>query len=401
MKVFIRGLNGCVMRRQKLLQYRNFLVGNGHTIVGMPAESDIILVWGCAFRSDFRDSSLAVIEHYFKDTRADLIVTGCLVDIAPERIIRDPRIKLVAWRDDAKELNRIFAARQDLDSFLPVFAEGRVCQDTAKFRMENPEKDATFHDQFIKLVVAEGCHFKCAYCSERLAFPPFRSFAEDKIIASCRKMIEETKVTDVMLLADNLGQYGQDTGSSFPSLVRKLKSIHPDITFAFNNLNPVYFLKFIKEMRFFIKNGYLKHLNLPIQSASDKILKLMNRPYRKKDLVRMFDTLRELQFKSFDTHVVVGFPGETDEDLSTTIDFLLQFKPRYVLASRYMEANRAPSAKLPDKVDEATTLRRLNRIARDLNQAGILCNTDESELSKKRIDRLMHRDQEKMRVSHD
>jgi len=391
MKIFIRFLNGCVMRRQKAMQYKKFFMDCGHELVESAEESDYIIVWGCSFRADWRDSSLTVINYYIDNFKQKIIVTGCLPSIAPEYIVKNERVKLIPWKNDLG-FERIFGKKAYLYDYNPVFTEKRICEDTTEYRKTNPDKDVTFHDSFVKIVVAVGCKFHCAYCSEHIAFPKYRSFPEDKIIEECKKIIEETQVYDIMLLADNLGQYGCDVRSSFPRLVKNIKSLHPSIRFAFNNLNPFYFLKFLSDIKFFLKNNWVKHFNLPIQSASDKILKLMNRPYNKKDLVKIFNTLSELEFKDFDTHVIVGFPGETDDDIKETLDFLISVNPRYVLASKYMEAKRATSANLPNKVDAETMKIRVLIVKETLNNAGILCNTDESELSSTRLLNLMKKE---------
>ena len=320
-----------------------------------------------------------------------LLVSGCVPDIAPELIPCDENILVAPWKDDIRMLNGIFSGKYELSSFSPILVEERICGDAELYRKENPEKDITFHDQFIKLVISEGCYFKCTYCSERLAFPPFRCFPIKELFESSKEMVEQTGVYDIILMADSLGQYGLDIKTDFPALVRKLKSIHPDVRFAFNNLNPTNFIEFIDDMEFFIKEGYIKHLNLPIQSASDKILQLMNRTYTKKDVIKIYELLDRLNFKAFDTHIIIGFPGETDKDFYETLDFLIDYKPRYVLASKYMEAKNAPSAKLPNKIDDVIAMKRLTETDKVMKDSGIICNIDGSELSKQRLNRLIHK----------
>ncbi len=281
--------------------------------------------------------------------------------------------------------------KETLGSFWPILREKCLCIDASEYRKENPDRDATFHDQFNKLLISEGCNFKCAYCSERLAFPPYRSFSPESLYESCKSLIEDTGFYDIILLADSLGQYGCDIGTTFPELVRKLKSIHPDVGFAFNNLHLYNFLEFSDDISFFISNNYIRHLNLPIQSGSDRLLKLMNRIYMRKDIETAFGLLEKLNFTAFDTHIIVGFPGETEDDFEHTMELLLRYKPQYVLASKYMESRNAPSAKLKDKVHDDILFDRLRRTEECLLKEGIICNCDGGNLSKNRLERL-HRD---------
>ncbi|MBF0429157.1 MAG: radical SAM protein [Magnetococcales bacterium] len=141
-------------------------------------------------------------------------------------------------------------------------------------------------------------------------------------------------------------------------------------------------------MKSFIAQGLIKHLNLPIQSASDRVLKRMNRLYTKDDIRMVFGMLNTMGFRAFDTHVIAGFPGETDADFAETLDLLVEYKPQYAMVSKYMESLNAPAARLDGKVDDETVWRRLRAAEERLSGAGIICNCDGSELSVTRIERL-------------
>ncbi len=353
MKVFIKGLNSCTMRKQNIQHYREVLSDNGHIIVKDPAKSDVIIVWTCAFRGDVLENSLSELVRYRKEYSARIVITGCLPDIAPGRLGQHIIGRIIPWKDEASEFEEYFnLPHGSFHQTNPIFIEKAACDHAGTYRKEHPETDVTFHDQFVKLLVAEGCPFECTYCSERLAFPTFRSFPEEELVEACRQIVEETGQTRVMLLADCLGEYGRGIGSSLPILIRKLRTVHPELTFALNNLHPASFLRYSDELLHFISDGWICHLNLPIQSASDHVLKLMNREYTRKDLKWIFSTLQEADFYNFDTHIIVGFPGETNEDFEMTVRFLIWYHPTYVLISEYFEARNAPSVLLPDTVDK-------------------------------------------------
>jgi len=388
-KVFVKGLNSCGMRKSNVQRYRDFLQANGHIIVNNPEDSDVVLLWTCAFRRDFRDNSLSEVKRYTKDYACELIVCGCLPDIDREMLNEHFSGRFVRWRNDEKEIQEHFVARHKKLSEIPrILSETILCDDVEKFRRDNPDKDASFIDQFNKLFAAEGCRFECSYCSERLAFPPYQSFPEDALVESCRVMVEETGWLEVMLLGDSIGDYGHDIGSSLPKLIRKLKTIDPDLKIALQGLNPASFLKFYDEMEGFLQNGDIRHLQLPVQSASDRILKLMNRPYTRDDIDKVFGLLNSIGFTEFDTHLIIGFPGEMEEDLESTVRFVLRHRPKYVLMSGYMESAAMPSSRLPNKCDDETRRQRLESAESRVKAAGILCNTDNSRLSEDRCRRL-------------
>ncbi len=388
MKVFVKGLNSCTMRKQKLQQYRNFLVANGHIIVDGPDNCDTILLWTCAFRADVRDNSISEITRYQQEYGGKLIVAGCLPDIARGLLQENFSGRVINWRDDTNKMEEIFGREVGFARISPIYVEEKLCDDAQKYRQENLNKDATFHDQFIKLLVSEGCNFKCTYCSERLAFPPLRSFSETELVESCQRMVEQSGQLEVILLADSLGDYGRDIGSSLSRLMRKLKVIHRDLKFALNNLNPASFIQYYDDMVEFLCDGDIIHLNLPIQSASTRILELMNRAYTKENIEKIFGMLNDIGFKRFDTHLIIGFPGETEEDFEETVEFILCHKPSYVLINGYMESPSMDAASLPDKVDEATKRRHLHDAETRIKMAGIICNTDDGEEAIDRCRRL-------------
>jgi len=388
MKVYIKGFNSCLMRRQNIGQYRDFLRACGHEIVADAKKSDIILIWTCAFRADVCKNSLSQIKYYQENyTGKRLVVAGCLPDIDAKALSSIFKGDVVNWCDDSVKMAEIFGpAPKNLADFSTIYIQPKLCEDSELFRRKNPGKDATFPDQFIKLVVAQGCNHHCSYCSERLVFPPYHSFPLKKLIEDCRALVIKTGQTDVMLLADSVGEYGKDIGSSLPELIRALKDIHPGMKIALNNLNLADFIAYYGDMREFIKLGFFKHLNLPIQSVSPRILKLMKREYSPDDIHKVFSLLNDLGFKDFDTHIIVGFPTETDSDFKETIDFVLKYRPRYVLLNRYFEVPMIPSASLPDKVPLSEVTRRMHEAEKRLSEAGILYSSD--ELMKKRLIRV-------------
>lgn len=389
MKVFIKGLNSCGMRKANLHRYADFLRRNGHEISRTPLGSDVILLWTCAFRRDFMDNSISEIKRYEREYDAELIVCGCLPDIDEEMLRQNFSGRSIRWRDDERRMEELFGAgNKGLSEIEWLLSEDYLCDDVDEFRRENTDKDAFFIDQFNKLFVVEGCRFECTYCSERLAFPPCHSFPEEKLVEDCRRMVEETGKLNVMLLGDSIGDYGYDTGSSLPALMHKLKAINPDLKIALQGMNPASFVKFYDEMERFLLNGDIRHLQLPMQSASDRILWLMNRPYTKADLSRVFGLLNRVGFHEFDTHLIVGFPGETEQDMEETLSFVLKHRPKYVLVSGYMESAAMASSSLPDKVDDHIKHKRLRKVESAVKAAGILCNTDDSELSVERCRRL-------------
>jgi len=269
-----------------------------------------------------------------------------------------------------------------------IYTKAALCVDAAEFRRENPDADAIFHDQFLQLMVAEGCPFNCTYCSERLAFPNFRSFPEADLVAAATAKMRETGHYNMVMIADCLGEYGKDIGSSLVKLVRRLADAEPRVKVALSNFHPVNLYTELETYSALIREGRIRHMNLPIQSANDRVLRLMARQYTAAQLEHCFNRLKELNFTEFDTHVIVGFPGETDEEFEDTVRFLLKHRPNHVLLSQFMGCEDTPAMRLPNHVDAAVAERRAHSAEARFRDAGILCNSEGSEFIRERLRRL-------------
>ncbi|MBI4806792.1 MAG: radical SAM protein [Desulfovibrio sp.] len=388
MRVYIKGLNTCVMRKQKVLQYMAYITANGHMLVNSPEEADYSIIWTCSFRQDVRDNSLSEIQRYVNGYDTEVIVAGCMPDIDPEFLADGFDGKIVNWKDDALKLEAIFGDKIKLDDMSSIFIEPKLYDDVAAYKKSNPQAEATFYDQFIKLLISEGCNYSCTYCSERLMFPKFKSFSMDSLFKKCELMVNETGFTKVALFADSLGEYGKDIGTDFPSLLRRLRKIHRELQFVLFNFNPTHFISFFDEMKELFEENSFFHLNLPIQSASDRILQLMQRPYSRIDIDRIYSFLNDIKFVEFDTHIIVGFPGETEEEFQETVNFVSRHCPKYVLLSKCLLNKQIPASFLPGRIDSCTMQNRIQSFEQQIKPLGIICNSDGSDHIQDRFRRL-------------
>lgn len=389
MKVFLKGLNSCVMRRGKLKQYALWLTASGHDIVAHPAQAEHIIVWSCGFRGDVRDNCIASIQQMEKDNPQAVVITaGCLPDIDPDLLRQKLHGPFVSWKNDAAELSQLFGGAKQALQGIPEFVEERICANAAEFRRQKPSANVQFHDEFIKLLVSEGCGHKCSYCSERLTFPRFRSFPPELLLKRACDFTKDVIQPRIVLVADSLGEYGSDIGTSLPQLIRQLVFEIPGLCLALNNLNPADFVRFFSDFAGLIEEKIICHINLPIQSASDEVLQRMCREYSKLDLSRVFGMFNEKNFTRFDTHVIIGFPGESEDDYRETERFILLHRPAYVLASRYMEAPKMPAASMENHCDDSVVLDRVSRFFKSISAAGIICNVESGSVMQDRLERI-------------
>lgn len=392
MKIFLKGLNTCTQRLHKLEQYRLFFQANGHQLVETLSSAEIVFVWTCAFRGDVRDNSMQNLDELQSSTAGEIIAGGCMPHISPD-LMEGFSGTIIPWRGDSESMNARF--RRDggpsLESFDGCFGASAVCADAGVYRESHPDADIVFHDQFIKLVVSEGCPFACSYCSERLAFPSPRSYPLNNLVDKARDLLANSIKQEIVLIGDCVGEYGIDIKSDLVSLIHELINLGESVRIAINNLHPLSLIRIFERISPLIKEGRISHINLPIQSASNEVLKKMCRGYGASDLDFIFSEFSKIGFHDFDTHIIVGFPGEQDGDFEQTLNFLLLHRPKYVLINRFMESRDMPAAKLAGKISSDEAIRRMRHATDMLQRVGVICNSDEGELMMSRFKKIKAR----------
>lgn len=401
MKIFFKGLNPCAARRVNLLQYKDYLVEKGYEVTDIPQEADYILIWGCGFRTDYRNNSISQAKYYEEllGEKGEVILGGCIPDIDPNFIEQNwgEKKKILPWAKDYREIDKIFPqlGKISLENTKMKLVKQRLCKNANQYKIDHPDKDACYLDEHIQVYVSEGCRLTCSYCSEKLMFPEYNSYPMNQILEETKIVVEEFKglypeeeVIPIMLQADSVGDYGKDIGTTLPQLLENIIQMDNKIKIGLQGFNPAHFIEYEKEFIDLIRRDKILHLRLPIQNGNDMILKNMGRKYNVKDICRMFEIFINENFKSFSTDIIIGFPGETEETYCETINLILKYKPQYILLSAYMDFERLPSFQLADKVCQEVKLKRLKKASDIFIENGIYCSTDGGSMTDERRKRL-------------
>lgn len=386
MKVYFQGLNACIGRRPDVQRYASFIRECGHALVTKPADADMLLIWACGFRKDFADTSFALIQNYAAEHgEQNVVVCGCLPAIDEQRLRDVFPGKYFKWAEDTAAMDALFSPEGKSFAQAPrILSEPQHTDDFKKFWEDDTQHDPSYYDQFAKIFISEGCRYRCAYCAERLAFPDYASFPQVDILAACRAELDSGRTNKLMLVGDSLGDYGRDTGGSLPELIDAVLALRPDVKVGLLNLNPADFHVYKDYLVAGFKKGELFDCLLPIQSASDRLLGKMNRTYTKAQVQGIAQTLNDMHFKEWTSHFIVGFPTETEDDHQQTLDFLSSYRPKYVMASTYMESPQMPSAAIGDKVPAELARQRMMRLVALCRELGIICNYDGCEYAQRR-----------------
>ena len=181
----------------------------------------------------------------------------------------------------------------------------------------------------------------------------------------------------------NFFSYGNQTGSSIriykTTPIRKKVKATSEISFqlGINQGDDVIYLE---------RRGYIDKKNPIIIEKSWWVADVVEG--LQKPSLHIPDLLYAVIFKEFDTHIIIGFPGENDADFEESIDFIIKHKPKHVLTSRYMDLKILPAYKLPNKIAPEIITHRLKLFEKRMKSTGIICNSDESDIIQDRFERI-------------
>lgn len=359
----------CEQRELDAQRVLDYLKKNDIVMVNNPRSADYLFVITCAVDSANEDRSILEIERVSDQMQEDsrLVIGGCLPSISPEKLSQF-RIYHTFTPRTIESLND--ALKLDLpvsDVITPnksIYDANSIDWDEELSVRERFEKAKNGY----KVVIADGCLGACSYCMIREATGMLKSKPLDELIEQVKQGIEKREPT-IMLMAGDTGAYGQDMGLDFATLLRRMAELNGDSQIYIHDFGVNWLIKdlsgYLEVFELAEHKKRIGGMTIPIQSGSDYILSRMNRKYRREDTIQALQCISRYSF-DIGTHIMVGFPGETDADFDDTIDLLKQVNFDFVTCFPYSEHPRANSASLDDKVPAKVVEERIKMISRAL-----------------------------------
>lgn len=215
-----------------------------------------------------------------------------------------------------------------------------------------------------------GCNNFCSYCIVPYVRGRERSRKPEDIIKEVKQVVSEG-VKEVMLLGQNVNSYGKNLENpiSFAKLLTMVEEVEGIERIRFMTSHPKDLSDELIEVMAHSKK-ICKHLHLPVQSGSSRILKLMNRKYTKEHYLELVDKIRTaVPDIAITTDIIVGFPGETEEDFQETLDVVRKAKYDSAFTFIYSKRSGTPAAKMPDQVPDDVVHERFDRLLKVVNEA--------------------------------
>ncbi|MBN2518691.1 MAG: tRNA (N(6)-L-threonylcarbamoyladenosine(37)-C(2))-methylthiotransferase [Candidatus Altiarchaeota archaeon] len=312
---------GCAVNQSDSEVMAGLLKEAGFTIAWGSEEPELILVNTCIVKGPTENKIIRKLQDLEKAGKK-VIVAGCMPEAYPETLKRFPGFAFLGVNST------------DILETVSNFLGHR--KKTLKPR--NAETKKLRRNRYIAVVpTSQGCLGNCSYCSVKLARGDLKSYTTNSILSQVKDSLDQG-AKEVWLTSQDNGCYGLDIGTNLPGLIRQVVALPGEFRVRVGMMNPRFVLDFLDDLVDVCKNEKVyKFIHLPVQSGSDNILRLMNRGYTIDDFKRIVSRFRkELDF-TLSTDIIVGFPGETQDDLRKTVDLLEEVKPEVLNLSKYWE----------------------------------------------------------------
>jgi len=351
---------GCKVNQYDSDAMRTLFIHRGYKPVEHSEVADVYIINTCSVTSIGDRKSRQVIRKIRRNNPdAVIAATGCYAQVAPEELEKmgdvdvivghQNRNKIVDYIEEAEKSEKTVNAVKDIMSIreyenLTVDPEGEV-----KARA------------FVK--VQEGCDNYCTFCIIPYARGRLKSRKQEDAVDEIKKLIEKG-YREVVLTGIHLGNYGKDlrNGTSLSTLVSELLKIPNLLRIRLGSIESV---ELSDELINIIKNEkrVCHHLHLPLQSGSDAVLKSMNRHYRLRQYKDLIAMLREkIPNLALTTDLIVGFPGETEENFKETLNTLHELKFSAIHVFPFSKRTGTPAAMYPNQITNEEKKKRVHRV---------------------------------------
>ncbi len=370
---------GCKVNQFETAAFKSGFEQRGLEVVNFDEQADIYVVNTCAVTAKAGAQSRRLIRRALRtNPEARLVVTGCYAQVASDEVMELTELPLCLVGNDEKEkLVQIALAALAVDAEWGHEKHiGEVGKQKEIARLPVSGFGARTR-AFLK--VQDGCNNFCTYCIVPYARGRSRSLPPDEVLNQVGVLVEQG-YKELVVTGIHVGGYGDDLDIScrLLDLLKMITAAHPQVRFRISSLEPTEINREL--LQFMAATGnMMPHLHIPLQSGDDAILKKMNRRYSAADFGAIVRLVHEiLSDPAIGVDVLTGFPGETDEQFTNTLELLRSLPITYLHAFPYSRRPGTVAAamkeQLPSQVkDERVALfRRLDREKRRLFYQGNL-----------------------------
>jgi len=327
---------GCKLNYSETSAIGRTLTDHGYQKVDWSERADYYIINTCSVTENADKQTRQVVKSALRtNPGAKIIIIGCYAQLKPQEIAGIPGVNMVLGANEKFKLHEYLGELEESEA--PIILNGDI--DDVAFYSESyaqGERTRTF------LKVQDGCDYMCSFCTIPLARGKSRSNSIAKTVELARK-ITTTGIREVVLTGVNIGDYGKTpdglerTEEDFLGLIRELEKIEEVSRWRISSIEPNLLTN---EIIAFVaaSQRFMPHFHIPLQSGSDRILKYMRRKYLTPLYRERVETIRRLMpHACIGVDVIVGFPGETEEEFQATYEFIHSLDVSYLHVFTYSE----------------------------------------------------------------
>jgi tRNA-2-methylthio-N6-dimethylallyladenosine synthase len=331
----------------------SMLESEGYEITSSPSEADAILVNTCSVREHAEIRAIGRLNDLSRHGGSVLAVCGCMAERLGEKLFElVPSLNIVAGPGSYSKLTQAISSAIRSEKLQIVVAD----DDAVEYKLLSVSGNSPSR----YLAITRGCENFCSYCIVPYVRGKIGSKSVTAVIEEIR-MLESAGAKEVTLLGQNVMSYCSD-GSGFVELIEVVLSETDIERIRFLTTHP----RDVDTRIFQLMaddSRICPHLHLPIQSGSDRVLSLMNRGYTSKDYLNIINSARSIRPDiAFTTDVIVGFPGETEEDFEETLEIVDVVRFDSAFTFKYSPREGTKAATLEDNVPEESKKSRLYKL---------------------------------------
>lgn len=365
----------------------DFFKQNGWEVIAEVEEADYIVVNSCGFAKFAEQDSMKAYYRAVASKRdgARIIFAGCLPAINKQLIRSEGYDGVMVTPRTLGRLNELIEASIPIESlqvrdlaFDPdaVGLKGLALSFTQRaaaflkgvpfFPMPRWFWQAfylpTGKTEYIRISI--GCMGRCAFCAIRRAKGSMKSVPLGIVLARFKDALRRGKKS-IAFSCDELGGYGQEMGIDIATLLEEITAIPGDYHLILRNTEPEWIIKYWERLKPIFASGKIGYVIMPLQTGNDKIMRLMRRSYTTEEYLWLVKEIRRHAPKVLiRSHIMVGFPGETEEDFEETCNYIKELPIDHFKVHMYTERPFIPSAKLPGQVPKEAVEKRFKRMLR-------------------------------------
>ena len=356
---------GCQMNVNESAKMKQILQTMGYEIIEDIDDSDLVFLNTCTVREGAAVKvygKLGDLKRLKEQKNGKMIigVTGCLAqEVRDEFIKKTPYVDLVLGNQNIGRIPDIIERIEKGEDVHVVMVEDED---------ELPQRvDADFGDDIVASIsITYGCNNYCTFCIVPYVRGMERSVPLHEIVKDVKKYTEKG-YREILFLGQNVNSYGSDLADdtdNFAKLLRESAKIEGDFWIKYVSPHPKDFTDEVIEA--IADNSKIaRMLHLPLQSGSTKILNAMNRGYTKEEFITLAKKIKEkIPDIGLTTDIIVGFPGETEEDFQDTMDVVNEVGFENAFMFMYSKRSGTPAATMEEQVDEQVKSERLQKLMR-------------------------------------